>query len=181
MNFNLFKKKTLFDNVSPEEIPEEEKKEEPEEAVKEDLPEHISEKDYRTRFFTKLQLEKTADVDITEDGPVDKPGIVVRKNGDPDEGGFQPVPKVLTAEDAEKEIAADIEKTRIIGGGNAIPVSKKPETSSDDVEGQIMLTGFEDISSETVPDQANEEDIEDMHTWESWQGIKRYSFKTTFY
>ncbi|MBR6785356.1 MAG: hypothetical protein IKM25_03810 [Clostridia bacterium] len=149
-----------------EALPEEDKQEEKfEETVKEDLPEHISEKDYRTRFFTKLQLERTADVDIEEDGPVDKPGIVVKKNGDPDEGGFQPVPKVLTAEDAEKEIAADIEKTRIVGGNKAIPVSKKPETPSDDVEGQIMLTGFEDISSETVPDQADEEDIEET-LWE---------------
>ena len=155
----FFKKKLA--EALPEEPAKEEQKEEPQQDAQ---PEHITEKDYRTRFFTKLKLEKTADVEVEESGPVDKPGIVVKKNGAPDEVGFQPVPKVLAAEDAEKEIAADADKTRIIGGG-AIPVSKKAETVSDDVEGQIMLTGFEDTSSDSVPEQADEDDIEET-LWE---------------
>lgn len=124
---------------------------------------HITEKDYRTRFFTKLRLEKTADIEVDESGPIDRPGLVVKKNGAPDEGGFQPVPMVLAAEDAEKIIAEDADKTKVIGG--AIPVSKKHESDSDDVEGQIMLTGFEDFSTEALPEEANEEDIEET-LWE---------------
>lgn len=128
-----------------------------------DKPEHITEKDYRTRFFTKLNLEKTADIEIDESGPIDRPGLVVKKSGAPDEVGFQPVPRVLAAEDAEKVIAQDSDKTKVIGG--AIPVSKKQEYDSDDVEGQIMLTGFEDFSTEALPEDANEEDIEET-LWE---------------
>lgn len=143
---------------------EPEKEEKSEEPAQETQPEHITEKDYRTRFFTKLKLEKTADVDVEESGPVDRPGLLVQKSGTPDEVGFQPVPKVLAAENAEKIIAEDADKTRVIGGG-AIPVSKKHESVSDDVEGQIMLTGFEDLSSEALPEEASEEDIEET-LWE---------------
>ncbi len=155
----LFKKQ---DN-GVHEMPAEEKAEEITQE-QEIQPEHITEKDYRTRFFTKLKLERTADVDVEEDGPIDRPGLVVKKSGAPDEVGFQPVPRVIAAENAEKAIAADEDKTRVIGGG-AIPVSKKPEEVSDDVEGQIMLTGFEDFSTEALPDEANEEDIEET-LWE---------------
>lgn len=118
---------------------------------------HISESEYRTRFFTKLKLDKTGDIEIEEKGPVDKPGVVVKKNGKPDEGGFEPVPKVLAAEDAEKEFAED--KTIVIGGKTA-PVAPETEPESNDVDGQIMLTGFEDISSEVSPDKDNEGDVE---------------------
>ena len=157
---DLFRKQT---GVAIYKMPEE--KTDVPEATQEVQPEHILEKDYRTRFFTKLKLEKTADVDVEEDGPIDRPGLVVKKIGTPDEVGFQPVPKVLAAENAERAIAADEDKTRVIGGGGAIPVSKKPEETSDDVEGQIMLTGFEDFSTESLPDEANEEDIEET-LWE---------------
>lgn len=154
----------FFKRKIAEALPEEEKAQEAAEETQEDLPEHVTEKEYRTRFFTKLKLEKTADVEVEEDGPIDRPGLVVQKSGAPDEVGFQPVPKVLAAENAEKLISGDGDKTKVIGG-KEIPVSQKQEEISNDVEGQIMLTGFEDLLSESVPDEANEEDIEET-LWE---------------
>ena len=115
--------------------------------------------DYRTRFFTKLKLENTAEVEIEPDGPVDKPGLVVSKNGFSTETGLELMPKVRVAEDVAREIA--VEKTIVIGGA---PVTAPRETithESDDVEGQIVLTGFEDIPAEILPEQTSESDVEE--------------------
>ncbi len=130
---------------------------------KEEEKVHIPESEYRTRFFTKLKLDKTSDIDIDEEGPVDKPGVIVRKSGEPDDGGFVPVPRVLAAEDAAKEIADD--KTRVIGKEGTVPSESKKEEVSDVVEGQIMLTGFEDTYSDSRPDKADEDDVEE-NLWE---------------
>ena len=120
---------------------------------------HIKESDYKTRFFTTLKLENTAEIDIVEEGPVDKPGIVVKKSGEADENGLEAVPKVLAAEDV-KEIVD--EKTRIM---DAVGKSEKKHSEKPDVvEGQIMLTGF-DTEDESLPDQASEDDVE-VALWE---------------
>ncbi len=158
----------IFRDIISEATPQEKKEEPPVSGG------HIAESEYRTRFFTKLNLEKTADIDVEEGGPVDKPGVVVKKNGEPDEGGFGPVPKVLAAEDAEREFAED--KTRVLGARErTFAAPPKEETLSDDVEGQIMLTGFEDISSESTPDEADEGDVEE-NLWER-RRQKAKSFK----
>ncbi len=130
----------------------------PEEKKEEEV--HIKESDYKTRFFTTLKLERTAEVEVVEDGPVDKPGIVVKKTGESEESGLEAVPKVLAAEDAAKEIVD--EKTRVM---DAVGKSeKKHSESADVVEGQIMLTGFDD-EDESVPEQASEDDVE-VALWE---------------
>ncbi len=130
----------------------------PEEKKEENV--HIKESDYKTRFFTTLKLERTAEVDVVEDGPVDKPGIVVKKSGESEENGLEAVPKVLAAEDVAKEIAD--EKTRVM---DAVGKSeKKRSESADVVEGQIMLTGFDD-GDDSVPEQASEDDVE-VALWE---------------
>ncbi len=129
----------------------------PEEKKEEEV--HVRESDYKTRFFTTLKLEHTAEIDVVEDGPVDKPGIVVRKAEEAAESGLEAMPKVLAAEDA-KEIVD--EKTRVMDALGAS--SKKNSEAADIVEGQIMLTGFDD-EDESVPDQASEDDVE-VALWE---------------
>ncbi len=120
---------------------------------------HIKESDYKTRFFTTLKLEHTAEIDPVEEGPVDRPGIVVAKSGESEESGLEAMPKVLAAEDA-KEIVD--EKTRVM---DALGASGKKHTEAADVvEGQIMLTGF-DTEDESVPEQASEDDVE-VALWE---------------
>lgn len=123
-------------------------------------PVHIEEKDYKTRFFTTLKLEKTAELEVEEEGPVDKPGIVVEKSQEPAENGLEAMPRVLTAENA-KEL--DEEKTRIIDSSK--PSREANKTAGNDVEGQIMLTGFQDSQSENSPEQVSESDVEEA-LWE---------------
>ncbi len=128
---------------------------------KKEEPEHIKESDYRTRFFSTLKLEHTAEIDpVSDDGPKDRSGIVIEKSGESTEIGLEAMPRVLAAEDA-KEIAD--EKTRIMEKvGSA---DKKERTAGDDVEGQIVLTGFDDGADETAPEQSKEIDVEER-LWE---------------
>ena len=119
--------------------------------------EPVKEIDYKTRFFTTLKLENTVEMDPVQDGPVDRSGIVVQKSDAEAENGLEAMPKVLAAEDA-KEL--DDEKTRIMDAvGKA---EKKMSEAGNDVEGQIMLTGFEDIPYETLPEQSSEGDVEEQ-------------------
>ena len=125
-------------------------------AEPEENNERITENDYRTRFFNKLKLDRTEEIEIEPDGPVDKSGIILEKpEGESEESGLELLPRVLAAESA-KEIADG--KTRIVSNGTK---KEKPAKSySDDVDGQMMLTGFEEIVDESEPDQTSENDVE---------------------
>ena len=129
----------------------------PEEKKEEEV--HIRESDYKTRFFTTLKLERTADMEPIEVGPIDKPGIVVKKTGETDESGLELVPKVLAAEDAKEIVDEKTIKIDAIGKS-----AKKQTEQTDVVEGQIMLTGFDD-GDESAPDQSSENDVE-VQLWE---------------
>ena len=129
----------------------------PEEKKEEDV--HIKESDYKTRFFTTLKLEQTAEMEPVVEGPVDRPGIVVAKSGEAEENGLEAMPKVLAAEDAKDFVD---EKTRIMDSLGSS--SKKQAELSDDVEGQIMLTGF-DTEEDWAPEQTDEGDVE-VQLWE---------------
>lgn len=112
--------------------------------------------DYKTRFFETLKLENTVEMEPVQDGPVDRSGIVVQKSSAEAENGLEAMPRVIAAEDA-KEL--DAEKTRIMDAvGKA---EKKMSSAGSDVEGQIMLTGFEEIPEETLPEQSHEVDVEE--------------------
>lgn len=119
--------------------------------------EHITENDYKTRFFSKLQLENTAEFELPEEGPVDRSGIVIEKMGEDEESGLESMPKVHAAEDIK--LAVD-EKTRIM---DKVGTPEKKDDFSDDVEGQIVLTGFED--DDESPDYDREADVEE-NLWE---------------
>lgn len=124
-------------------------------------PEHIGENEYRTRFFTKLRLEDTAEIEVEPNGPVDKSGIVLERSGRSAEGGLDPLPKVRAAEDVVRE---GDDKTKVISG--TMPAVKEAkDDESDVVEGQIMLTGFDDIPAEVLPEKTSESDVEE-ELWE---------------
>lgn len=122
--------------------------------VKEEEPEHISEADYRTRFFSTLKLERTAEIEPLDNEPIDRSGIIVEKSDEEAENGLEAMPRVLAAEDV-KEIVD--EKTRVMEKVGAS--EKKERETGDDVEGQIVLTGFDD-EDESSPDHARENDVE---------------------
>ena len=134
------------------------KKDEPQPEKK---PEHIGENEYRTRFFTKLRLEDTAEIEVEPNGPVDKSGIVLERSGRSAEGGLDPLPKVRAAEDVVRE---GDDKTKVISG--TMPAVKEAKADeSDVVEGQIMLTGFDYIPAEVLPEKTSEIDVEE-ELWE---------------
>ena len=134
------------------------KKDEPQPEKK---PEQIGENEYRTRFFTKLRLEDTAEIEVEPNGPVDKSGIVLERSGRSAEGGLDPLPKVRAAEDVVRE---GDDKTKVISG--TMPAVKEAKADeSDVVEGQIMLTGFDDIPAEVLPEKTSESDVEE-ELWE---------------
>lgn len=126
---------------------------------KKEEPVHIKESDYKTRFFSTLKLEQTAEMEPVVEGPVDRSGIVVAKAGEAEDSGLEAMPRVFAAEDA-KEIVD--EKTRIMDSLGSS--SKKKAEMSDDVEGQIMLTGFE-TEDDWSPEQSDESDVE-VQLWE---------------
>ncbi len=122
--------------------------------------EHITENDYKTRFFSKLELEHTAEIELPDDGPVDRSGIIIEKSDAETENGLEAMPKVHAAEDI---IEAVDEKTRIM---EKVGVSdKKDENEGSDVEGQIVLTGFDDEDDDEIPGQDTETDVEES-LWE---------------
>ncbi|MBQ8763317.1 MAG: hypothetical protein IJZ07_04375 [Clostridia bacterium] len=126
----------------------------------EEKQEHITENDYKTRFFSKLVLEHTAEIELPEEeGPVDRSGIVIEKTGAETESGLEAMPRVHAAEDIKEVVD---EKTRImekVGSSD-----KKEEQAGDDVEGQIVLTGFDD-DDEELPEQDTDTDVEES-LWE---------------
>ena len=126
---------------------------------KKEEPVRIKESDYKTRFFSTLKLEQTAEMEPVVEGPVDRSGIVVAKAGEAEDSGLEAMPRVFAAEDA-KEIVD--EKTRIMDPLGSS--SKKKAEMSDDVEGQIMLTGFE-TEDDWSPEQSDESDVE-VQLWE---------------
>ena len=130
--------------------------------------------DYRTRFFETLKLDNTIELDPVYDGPVDRSGIVVQKSEQEVEGGLEAMPKVLTAEEAK---SLDDEKTRIMDAvGRA---EKKMSEAGSDVEGQMMLTGFEEISAEAIPEQSHEFDVEVQLSEKRKQKAKSFKLMDT--
>lgn len=116
---------------------------------------HIDESEYRTRFFKKMTVVEPEEAEAEPDGPVDKSGFVIRKSSEPSEADLEAMPEVLAAENALNE-----QKTRIIG--DKMPSSTKiEEPESNDVDGQMMLTGFDDIPAETLPEQSSVNDVEE--------------------
>ncbi len=125
--------------------------------------------DYRTRFFETLKIENTIEIEPVQTGPVDRSGIVVQKSGEQAEGGLEAMPRILAAEDAKN---LDDEKTRIMEAvGRA---EKKMSEAGNDVEGQIMLTGFEDIPEETLPEHSHEIDVEEQLSEKRKQRAKNF-------
>lgn len=116
---------------------------------------HIDKSEYRTRFFKKMTVEDTEELEVEPEGPIDKSGFVIRKSSEPSEADLEAMPEVLAAENALNE-----QKTLIIGDKKpSSPLVEKPE--NDDVDGQMMLTGFEDIPAETLPEQSSVNDVEE--------------------
>lgn len=131
----------------------------PEIIVNTDGEEHITENDYKTRFFSKPVLDHTMEIELPDDGPVERPGIVIEKSDEEIENGLEAMPKVHAADDLAGAVDG---KTRIM---EKVGTSEKKEEQTDDnVEGQIVLTGFDD-GEDDLPGQDSDADVEET-LWE---------------
>lgn len=112
--------------------------------------------DYKARFFSRLHLENTKEEIIEPEGPVDKSGFVIRKDeGLPGEEDLENVPTIIAAEDVGRHAE---EKTKIVKEATQ---TEPVFADEDDVEGQIVLNEFADVPDEVVPEQTDEEDVEE--------------------
>ncbi|MBR4727804.1 MAG: hypothetical protein IK080_07935 [Clostridia bacterium] len=121
---------------------------------------HVDVADYKTRFFSKLQVEDPEELEVAPEGPVDKSGIVVSmpEQTGADEQGLEPLPQVLAAEEAKEREDQRTRRLQIVP-----PVVKKKEARrGDNVDGQIVLTGFDTPDQETLPEIDDETDVEDL-------------------
>lgn len=101
----------------------------------------------RERFLNILELEKTAEHDVYNvNDPIEKPGVILEKNRFSKTSDLDPMPLVIPAEEALRNAIAE-EKT-IISGAQPVPgaAAKEPDGV---VDGQIVLTGFENAEPET--------------------------------
>lgn len=115
--------------------------------------------DLRRRFMGAGKIERTFGGDTADSGgPIEKPGVIVKKAGPPATGDLMPMPKVIPAEEMLHTIAAEREKTRIAARTQPPPAA---DESPEDIEGQIVLEGFEPRSpaSETVPEELVEKQL----------------------
>ncbi len=113
--------------------------------------------EYRERFMRSLNTEPVLEPDEITTGPVDRPGMIVEKHHTQYTGELQPMPKIVTA-DKMLEHAVE-EKTFIAGKAASAPAQIEPE-QDDNVEGQLLLTGFDDTPIDVLPKQQNPRDVE---------------------
>ncbi len=139
--------------------------------MKEYSSSRIAEHEYRTRYFSSLKFDKPVNAE-----PSERPGIVVEKPRYMADNGLEAMPRIMTADEAK---AIDMQKTRVI---EKIRATKEPEASpvSEDVDGQIMLTGFDDIPLETIPEKQSEDDVEQQLWSKRKQKAKDFKLLDSF-
>ena len=126
-----------------------------EERKKSEKPAIESDKN-RESFLKALVLERTAEIDEDAFGPVDTPGIIIEKSAVQATSELSPLPKVISAEGI---LNAESQEKTIIAGAKKAPV-KEETPVEEEYPGQLRLSGFEELSSESEPEKAEEISIE---------------------
>ena len=126
-----------------------------EERKKSEKPAIESDKN-RESFLKALVLERTAEIDEEVLGPVDTPGIIIEKSAVQATSELSPLPKVISA---ERVLNSSAQEKTIIAGAKQKPVKEEP-AAEEEYPGQLKLSGFEEISSESEPEKAEEISIE---------------------
>nr|MCR5149926.1 hypothetical protein [Clostridiales bacterium] len=127
----------------------------------------VSPDDYKTRFFAKPVVSSSEDIDVISLSPVDRSGIVVARSKSSDEGGLEPMPTVLSAEEALKR-----------GSDAVFPETVSENVDSNDVDSQIMFSGFETVDEESMPVNANAAEIESDLEDKRRKRIEKFRLKT---
>ena len=108
----------------------------------------------RESFLNPMKLEDTAEIDNDFLEPIDKPGILFKKNQYEMTSDLDPLPIVISADKAKA-----VDRTRVA------TTKKEPapeEIKDEEFPGQIKLSGFEPVPEESLPDNTSEAELEAM-------------------
>ena len=124
------------------------------EAQKESESAGMETDENRESFLNPMKLDETAEIDNDFLEPIDKPGILFKKNQYEMTSDLDPLPTVISADKAKA-----VDRTRVAGKKNEpAPVELKDE----EFPGQIKLSGFEPVPEESLPDSTSEAELEAM-------------------
>lgn len=108
----------------------------------------------RESFLNPMKLEDTAEIDNDFLEPIDKPGIIFRKNQYEMTSDLDPLPIVISADKAKADARTKVAAAK-----------KEPEPveiKDNEFPGQILLSGFEPVPEESLPDNTSEAELEAM-------------------
>ncbi|MBR6004636.1 MAG: hypothetical protein IK063_00230, partial [Clostridia bacterium] len=108
----------------------------------------------RESFLNPMKLDDTAEIDNDFLEPIDRPGIIIKKNQYEMTSDLDPLPIVISADKAKADA-----RTKVAG------VKKEPEpveVQDEEFPGQILLSGFEPVPEESLPDNTSEAELEPM-------------------
>ncbi|MBO4500836.1 MAG: hypothetical protein J5760_01240, partial [Clostridia bacterium] len=108
----------------------------------------------RESFLNPMKLDDTAEIDNDFLEPIDRPGIIFKKNQYEMTSDLDPLPIVISADKAKADA-----RTKVAG------VKKEPEpveVQDEEFPGQILLSGFEPVPEESLPDNTSEAELEAM-------------------
>ena len=108
----------------------------------------------RESFLNPMKLENTAEIDNDFLEPIDKPGIIFKKNQYEMTSDLDPLPIVISADKAKADARTKVASAK-----------KEPEPveiQDEEFPGQILLSGFEPVPEESLPENTSEAELEAM-------------------
>lgn len=117
--------------------------------------EFLTEKN-RRKFFAQDSPQVIAESDAADNGPIDKPGIIISKGTETSVSGLDPMPTVVSADIARNKRA----RTKTALFGNKAKKAEEKQQENEEFPGQMMLAGFDSSADEASPEISAEEDIE---------------------
>ena len=124
------------------------------EAQKESESAGMETDENRESFLNPMKLDDTAEIDNDFLEPIDRPGIIIKKNQYEMTSDLDPLPIVISADKAKADA-----RTKVAGA------KKEPgpvEVQDEEFPGQILLSGFEPVPEESLPDNTSEAELEAM-------------------
>ncbi len=111
----------------------------------------------RDRFFDTLQVADPADIRPREDGPIEKPGILLEPGNRDKTADLEPLPTIISADEILRG-AVESEKTKVhpLKAAKVSP-PVPPEEEPDFEENQLLLSGF---GEKLGMEQLSEDEIE---------------------
>lgn len=95
----------------------------------------------RQSFYDETEIESTAEQEIPNGDPIERPGLIVKKGVASKTSDLDPMPRVLPAEEVLRSALLEQEKTKL-GQGTSPPPKESASVPEDYMDGQIVFRGF---------------------------------------